>query len=380
MTRSYALADLGRLDEAYRQAQLILPVYARVFDEEAARDYAADAENWGQGQLSQFNTAATDLARQTLEQAYERMEARAYGRVLTLVSTALLPMNSGLPESEVRVINAEAEILMARALGQLGRNAQAGNAWLRALGYLTETPWNLTDPPDFWGQGLTSDGDRAVIFDIFEGLADTAGLMGLSDIEQAALVQASDYAATPRARFSVLVRRARLALAQDDPEQGLALLRASRDVAAAAGADLDRTVAAFYIALTEARQSERETGELPPDRIVITAEAALAEYRANFIAEEDFIYSSAARMLVRSEALSTALDFARRAVTTMQARVAARNDTGFGQVQARRDARSTVELFLLTSHTAASEELDPRLAAPDCEDARGFMGCTVVAR
>lgn len=133
VTRSYALADLGRLVEAYAQAQLILPTYRTLFDNDFAEDYAADAANWGQGELSDFNTAATELARQTLSRAYDLMEQRAYGRVLSLTSTALLPLGTGLAENEVRGINVEAEMLMARALEALGRNGQAGNAWLRAL-------------------------------------------------------------------------------------------------------------------------------------------------------------------------------------------------------------------------------------------------------
>lgn len=380
VTRSYALADLGRLDEAYRQAQLILPTYGALFNQDTVADYARDAENWGQGQLSDFNTAATDLARDTLDRAYEHFETGGYGRVLTLASTALLPMGTGLAEADVRAINAEAEILMAQALGFLGRHGQAGNAWLRALGYLTQTPWMLDAEPDWWGAGPEDDQNRSVVFDIFEGLAGTAALMGLADIERAALREASNFATSPRDKYSVLVRRARLAMSNKNVDEGLALLHQSRDVAVAAGQDLDLRVADFYIALVEARQVEADTGVLPSEGIVAATEAALAAYRANRIDEEDFLYHNAAQMLIRSDDIATTLDYARQALAVRRARLEARNDTGFGQVQARRDARAVVELFLYAAHTGASEGLDPALAAPNCEDPRGFIGCTVTTR
>ncbi|MEX0285828.1 MAG: hypothetical protein AB3N23_14565 [Paracoccaceae bacterium] len=378
VSRSYALADMGRLDEAFAQAQLILPAYAQYFDQATVDDYAKDAARWGEGQLSDFNTSVTDLARKTLARANDQMEARAFGRALTLASAALVPMTAQLPEGDVRGVNATAEMMIARALGALGRHGQAGNAWLRALGYMTETPWTLTDPPVWWGQGLGSEDLRQTAFDIFEGLAGTAGIMGLADIERAALAQAAELAATPRARYSVLLRRARLALADKDPAAGLALLRESRDTAIEAGNDLDRRVAEFYIALTEARQAETDTGTIPPTAIIETAEAALAAYRTNLIAEEDFIYTSAATLLVRSEDTSTALDYARRALKTLQARIETRQDSGFGKTQARRDARSQVELFLQAAHLAASQQSDERLIVSDCPDPRAFVGCTVV--
>lgn len=380
VTRSYALADLGRLEEAYAQAQLILPTYATLFDEATVAGYAADAARWGKGELSDFNTAATDLARDTMERAYALMEQRAYGRVLSVASTALLPMGTGLDEGTVRAINVEAEMLIAKALGQLGRHREAGNAWLRALGYMTATPWTLTEPPDWWGTGLSNDELRSVAFDVFEGLATTAGTMHLDQIERAALAQAADLATTPAARYSVLLRRARLAFSDADPATGIALLNDSLDVARQSGDALDIRVTEFYVALAEARQTRRDTGTFDTAPIIATAEAALAEYRAYLIDNEDFIYESAAVLLVQSDAIGNALDYARRAMAVRRGRLAKRDDTGFGRTQARRDARSVVELFLKSAHVAASEGLDPNLRAPDCEDARGFMGRTVVGR
>ena len=52
VTRSYALADLGRLDEAYRQAQLILPTYGALFNQDTVADYAQDAETGGGAPVS----------------------------------------------------------------------------------------------------------------------------------------------------------------------------------------------------------------------------------------------------------------------------------------------------------------------------------------
>lgn len=378
VTRSYALADLGRLDEAYAQALLILPDYATLYDADFVEDYRRDAANWGQGQLSEFNTAATDLARDVLERAYQAMEARSFGRVLTLASTALLPMGTGLPEGDVRAINAETEMLMAQALAALGRNMQAGNAWLRALGYMTRTPWNLTDPPDWWGGGLQADSDRAIAFALFEGLAATAGLLGRTDIERAALAQASDYVTSGRDRYSILVQRARLAFADEDSDAGRALLVTARVTAQAAGNDLDLKVADFYLALTDARTAERAGQPMPTNRIRAATEAAVAAYQTHFVPEADFLYLNAAHLLVRSDDLALGLDYARRALESLRARLAARGDTGFGQTQARRSARSSVELFLRASHLAASEGSDDRLAAPGCENPRDFYGCVIV--
>lgn len=379
VTRSYALADLGRLDEAFAQAQLILPAYAQIFDQALADDFAADAQNWGRGELSQFNTAATELARTVLERAYELLDIQAYGQVLAVASTALLPLGTGLPEGDVRGINTEAEMLTARALSDLGRHRDAGNAWLRALGYMTTEAWDMTGSPAWWGDAPMSQVQGDVAFTILQGLATSAGIIGIDQLERAALAEAAGLARTPRDRYSVLLRRARLALTAEDASESIALLQQSRDTAQDAGYMLDARVAEFYLAMVIAQQGERRDGRVETASVVAATDTAVAEYDKAGVAGRDFILSTAARLLLRSADVDIALAYAREAMQIQQAQLAARRDTGYGQQQARRNARAVVELFLNAAHTGAALGQDPALASADCPDARAFMGCLVTA-
>ena len=378
VSRSYALADLGRLQEAYEQAQMILPAYAAAFDQELAQSYAADAAHWGQGALSEFNTAATDIARKIVDDAYAFLDDQAYGRVLSSVASARLPMGTGLPEGDVRAINTEAEMLTARALAELGRHRDAANAWLRALGYMTATPWDMQGEIAWWGTGVAQGPHRGVAFTILQGLATSAGTLGIASVERTALARAQPLAGNARDLYSLQIRQARLALADKDTVATLALLEQAADTAQDAGNTLDLRVAEFYLAIVRAQGIEKETGSIPAENIIRATEAAVDQYNIALVSGQDFVLESAAQALVRSKAIDVALGYARRAVDLRRADLAQRRDSGFGREQARRTARSTVELFLLAAHTSASLGHDSALRAPDCDDPRGFMGCTVL--
>lgn len=142
---------------------------------------------------------------------------------------------------------------------------------------------------------------------------------------------------------------------------------------------LDARVAEFYLAMVIAQQGERRDGRVETASVVAATDTAVAEYDKAGVAGRDFILSTAARLLLRSADVDIALAYAREAMQIQQAQLAARRDTGYGQQQARRNARAVVELFLNAAHTGAALGQDPALASADCPDARAFMGCLVTA-
>lgn len=382
VSRSYALADLGRLEEAATQAFLILPTYETVIGSELAGDYRLDAEKWAAGLLSPLNTAATELARKTLDQVQERLEAESYAQALTLAGTALLPMNSGLPESDLRGLNAEAEFLTARALEALGRYDDAANAYLRALGYMTATSWDFQSPLE-WAQGAApADPNlRAVTFDVLMGIATAAGRLRRFDLEFAAVEQAIPFADNPFDRFTATLRQARIASLSDRKDEVLPLLTKARDIALADNDAPSAHLAQFYLAQVEMQFADPQTRAALAPNLIAATEAAERAFRAAHHTDLGFLYQAATDTLIGTDGQSgAAVTYARRAMQSKQAELARRSDSGFGQTAARQATRGDVDRFLDAAYFAGAEGLDPDLTAPECEDPRDYNGCTIRLR
>ncbi len=376
VTLSYALADLGRLDEAFELAQLNMMTLTATLGEDYAKDYAADAALWGEGQLSAANTSANVLARDVLERAYARFEAGEFAGALSLASAALLPMDSGLPEGDVRGINVDFEWLNARALGKLGRPADSANAYLRALGYMTRTPWQPGEPPDWWGPVPLPERTAEIAFELFLGLADAASAVGRNDIQQAAIRAATPLAAGG-GKTDLLMRQAVLATSGGDVEAAIALLKEASAHADATGDIANAHASEFYIALISARAARDAGKPIEPAPIIQTLDPLVALYRENLTSGEGFFLHTAAQVMLGTDAFDVTLDYARQALWLKQAELGARGDTTFGAEAARRNARSTVEVFLSAAHNGAAAGLDPTARVDDCDDVHRYVGCLV---
>ncbi|MEP2530338.1 hypothetical protein [Shimia sp.] len=377
-SRAYALADMGRLSEAHSTLILALPTLITSFGEDTVGDYQAHADLWAEGQLSDFNQSALDIAKETLQAAYDALNAGAYGRVLVLSGSALLPMDTSFAEADLRGTNLEAEKLTGEALFKLGRHRESANAYLRALGYMTQTPWQLSGIPDWWGTLSPEISD--IGFDVFDGLAGAAAEINRPDVQEAALAAAFDLAKSPRQRYSLLQRQASLAHADGRPDEALDQLTQARNIALDAGLEIDALVAEFYSEMVIIYDQLGDGVPFDTTRFIDVTDRVLKAHQDNQIAGRDFFLYSAANVLKHGTVPEKTLEYARQALQWRQADLARKSDTSFGATQGRRASRDTLELFLHAAHTAASATDHPGQSAEDCPKDDAYTSCLIVMR
>ena len=138
---AYALADLGRMDEAVAQAQLAMPLFSDYFGADDAAELQGYMAQWAQGDLGNFNTSAIEWAMAALDKARAQADQGAFGRSIAIAAQAILPNTGNLPVSDVRLINARAEMIMGQGLMQLNRQQDAANAFFRAVNVLADGGW-----------------------------------------------------------------------------------------------------------------------------------------------------------------------------------------------------------------------------------------------
>lgn len=381
VSRAYALADLGRFNEAALAARLLLPAYRRVFGDELAAGFTRDAEPWSKGLGSAFNTPATELARAALDQAKLRFNAGEFGAALTLTGTAIIPLGTELAEAQVRSVNAEAEYLSAKALDALGRRQDSGNAFIRALGYLTSAPWQPGQDAIWWGpNGPNEPGDADLAFNLFTGIANAAMNGQSPDLAAAALEQASLLVRGPDDRVSLLLFQAALAFRAGAPDQALEMLLASGRTAKGRGDETNTLLAAFYVEIVRLEIAVKTGTPVDPKPLIEVTNTLLAHRSMTHLLGRDFILATAAPRLLGGTDPGTALAYAHEALALTRAFQAGRNDTGFGRDQARVNARAVVETFLKAAHDGAALGLDPSNPILECPRNPGFFGCVVVAQ
>jgi hypothetical protein len=378
-SRAYALADLGEFDKAHRGLRLALPFLEMQFGPDAIEDYQRHAAQWAKGELSDFNRSALDIADETLKEAYTAFDEDAFGRVLVLAGSAQLPLGTTLSEARVRGVNLEAELLTARALHELARPREAANAYLRALGFMTKTPWQLQGAPDWLSADMTVDENR-MGFEILNGLASAASAFGRSDVERMALSAATPLARSGRELYTVTLRRARLTLLDGDTANALELLEKSRVEAAEAGLDLDEAVSRFYTHLVELNFAEDSQIERAAQALIANTDELSEFFTNQGVHDRAFVFENAASALLRKGNYPQVLAYTRQAFQQRQTDLARRQDTNFGRREARRAGRASLEQFLAAAHAQASVGADEALTIENCPVDTSFRSCLIVQR
>lgn len=376
ISQAYALADLGRFQDAAQVAQLALPEFRENWGHADADDLAARIRLWSDGKLSDYNTAATDLARQSMDAGYSAAAKGEHGRAIAMAAGSILPLGTDLPEGDVRAINAEAEVLIADSLAALGRTTDSANALLRAIGHMTRTPWQVGHPIDWWPQSW-ADTDRQFMFRLLTDLSTQSLNLGHDQIGIEALREAAEFAVTPDNRNTLLLLQASLSYRAGNVNEALALIKQTRATAIATG-DRDLVVMTDFYAAVVRDRLDRDSGQPSnPSLIVAAAESALAHASQGGGLDRALILADTAQLLSRTPAHDQALAYARASLTMRQAQIAARKDTDFASTQARLNARKHIETLLRSAHDA-SGGLDPA-RGHNCPVAPGFVSCVIVS-
>lgn len=367
-SRAYALADLGRFDEAVASAQSALPMLRRLFTDSTADDLESYVALWSRGQLSAFNTAADEMSGRLLADADAALDSGAYGRAQALAAQAALPADTGLAPERVVRTNARAARIGGQALAMLGRAAEAHRLLADGARLLAGAGWQHDPAHPAFALPLEGE-DRKLALELFFWLGRAALDDGDSATAEAALTVAAGLAGTSEWRTSILYARSQVALVADDVEALTRILEQAAAAGVAAGQEDYAALARFYLQTGRAALGQGDAAAL-----LAAAEAALAVATPDSVIDADFVRGEAASFLAGTAENAVALDWARSALAAARAGLAEAGDTEAGLEARRRKMRSLVEAFL-TAAMQADVEAAPATAL-DCPDEAG-RGCAV---
>ena len=370
VSRVYALADLGRYEEAARSALMAEPLFRQTMGDEMADDLLATVAEWAAGRATVYNNAPADLAREALVQAETALNNGDYGLALTLAARATLPLDAGLEADEVRRINAAAAGRAGRALYWLGRKSEAFTLMRDAATSVAPEGW---DEPQARLEMLSVDPgpDRQALAELFFWLAraglDTEALW----IVPAALDRADALDDGTIGALPIVLTRAVWHDALFEPEKAEALLTAAAEAAEAAGQDDQALLARYHVAM----RLYAATGAKPDAAALIDLTRRMAEKgEAGSYYDPLHLQGETAAILVGSDHPEPTLEFARAALAGRVSELGASGDTALGRQGARTQMRGLAETLLWAAH-----ELDSQSPGADCSrDAAAGRGCVIL--
>ncbi len=364
VSRAYALADLGRMDEAVETATLALPALRATFGDQAADDLESYAKDWAEGDLTIFNTSALVLARRALDEAEAAFETGDHIAALTAAARADLPEGAGFDPAETALLRAEALALSGRALFLMGRLPEAQATLDEAAAQLLHPGWQAGE--EHWRQPPPQDPkSRARLTELFfwhsRGSVATGALVAAERALDVA-ERLNDRAAW---RVTLLLPQVQIAQARGDAAGADALL-ARAEAAARAQDDPDfATLMRFYRATNQAAMAATWDAVDVPSLLGATEAAlAVAEARPSSSISGDFVRTEAAEFLAGTGAQEEALRLL-RGIT---------DDTPPRTEQERQERRRQAEIHIGAAHAIASRDPDAF-----CPDVAG-LGCVIYSR
>ncbi|WP_435256985.1 hypothetical protein ACSBLW_12685 [Thioclava sp. FR2] len=367
VSRVYALADLGRFDEAVTAARLAEPLFRQSMGDEMADDLLETVKAWDKGETTIFNNAPAELARAELKKADEALDRGEYGVAMTIAARASLPEGSGIDAAEVARVNAAAAAKTGRALYWLGRREEAFALLRRAALWIAAEGWE--EAPDA-ALKVEPMGEAQAVTEMFFWLA-RAGL----DTENfwivpPALQMAERLDDGTLGLLPISYARATLYDALYDGAAAEAEFARAVTVAETGGKTEEILMSRYYLALRRYANTgaDREAKAL----IALTREMAQKGSNTTFY-DPVHVQSETAVVLLESPYSQEALEFARAALKAKLAGIFASTDTKIGQDGQRAQTRRLVETLLQTAHLQ-----DSRKPTADCSRPadQGF-GCAI---
>jgi len=360
ISRAYALADLGRYEEAAKDATLASVWLEKRFGEQARADLESEVKKWTTMIDGADLPSVAELAIELLEKADDALVAGDTGTAISLASRALLPDASGLSNGAVRLVNAWVKSVVGAAYGVEGRHYPAAVTLLDAVNLLSAEPWNGRDIITVH-QDIGTELSERIVWDVFIRLAASAVFIDELEIAEAALLNVEPYATTPEARYSLLVQRASVLMQSKDYAAVEKVFHDSEEAAIAAGNEENALLARFYALTMKVRQQDE------PDAASVEAmlQAAMqaAEAARNSIAQVEYILTTATRLAVNlALAYDQTLTVSRAAYAAFLERQASMATYEAGQEAARRDRRRFLE-----THVGLLYEISKKPAPIDAQ-------------
>lgn len=376
VSQSYALADLGRMDEAVAVAEAAEPALRAGLGDKVADDYLTEVAAWKAGRITETTgVSPMKLSERSRTEAEAALDDGDYARVLTLASQAVLPQDTGLPDGEVARNNADALRLAGRALFGLDRKSEALDALLQGSAWVMDTGWTDGGEPEWL---IPRDGPDAMLADLFIWLAKTSMEYGpedagYRDLARQAIRVARSVVPPGDTAFTVGYLAMTLDMLEDRPDNAEAGLRQIAAEARAAGAEDFALLSEFYIQTVRAFRAET-LEDLDSAALVAAAEAGLAEAAANpgSVIDPLFLHSETAAYLVLDQQSDLALAHARAALALRQQRMDAAGGDGLGGDAFRRNTRTLAETLM-----EAALQVDSRRPGARCAAEAG-IGCGII--
>ena len=368
VTRAYALADLGRFDEAIAAATLALPMLRAAFSDSTADDLAGYVAEWQAGRMSVQNESALDLARKAIGRAEKAVDLSDQATVLAEASRAILPPGSGFDPAEVALLNAEARALAGRALYLLRRGPEARAMLEEGAASLYGPDWATAADPALRVPVPEASRDR--ITQLFYWISRIGIDADERPLALAALTLADRHAAGTDWPDTILLVWMQLAVMDGDHLLVDALTKRVTDRSRAEGREDFARLAEFYRATSHA-SIMATWAEVDIVAIVQAARAAMEHAVPGSSIDGGFIQGELASFLIQSGNLGAGLAAVREAVTDETMRRAGTSGPEAAAHAAR--MRKLAELHLFAAH-----QLDSRRPGATCFDASSGRGCVIV--
>ena len=357
VSRAYALAELGRYQEAIDSVTITAVWMGERFSPKHRADLEAAAKAWAgaAGADGAQLPSAVQLSIDLLEKAEEAYRQNDTQTAIMLASRGMLPEGTNLKRIDVAYQNARAHRALGMAYAFEGRRELAMSALRRAADLLSVEPWDgrskarlipaITEDRDTWN----------LPWSIFSEIAGQAALAGQLQLSIAALDTAEDFAVSQENRFSVLSQRAALALGQDDFDAAQKTFADAEAQARASGDALNAALARYGGAVVTLQAGGGE-----PDgadgNAVLEAAAAYADMPGATPQNAENVLTTAIRMVVdKTGSTAGTMPYARRALELFRQRQQAVANYDAAQESSRRTGRRFLEMFI----SGAYEEMHP---------------------
>lgn len=360
VSRAYALAELGRYQEAIDSVTITAVWMGERFGEKNRTDLEAAAKGWAEaaGAGGASLPSAVQLSVDLLNKAQD-----AYGRqdtqsAIMLASRGMLPEGTNLEKASVAFQNARAQMILGTAYAFEGRGALAMTALRRAADLLAGEPWDGKSKAQLLAAVRENRSTWNVPWSVFSQIAGLASATGQVELSSAALDTADEFATSPDNRFLLLSQRAALALGRDDFAAAQKTFADAEAQALASGDARNAALSRFYSAVAMLQAGNGDPAG-PEGEAVLKAATAYADLPDAALQNAEYALTTAVRMVAgKTGSTAAAMPYARRAFEVFRQRQQAYANYDAAQESGRRSSRSFLEVFI----SGAYDEANPPAA------------------
>jgi len=348
VSRAYALAELGRYQEAIDSVTITAVWMGERFGEKNRTDLEAMAKEWAEaaGSGGASLPSAVQLSVDLLNKAQAAYDKQDTQSAIMLASRGMLPEGTNLEKASVAFQNARAQMILGTAYAFEGRSGLAMTALRRAADLLAAEPWDGRSKAELLPAIREDRNTWNVPWSVFSQIAGLASAAGQIDLCAAALDTAEVFAVSPDNRFLLLSQRAALALGRDDFAGAQKTFADAEAEALASGDARNAALSRFYSAVAKLQAGNGNPAG-PDDEAVLKAAVAYADLPDAALQNAEYALTTAVRMVVdKTGSTAAAMPYARRAMEVFRQRQQAYANYDAAQESGRRASRRFLEVFI----------------------------------